>query len=93
LVLLVCRSLQQQVPPGATLHCWRLQVLVGNSTSSPSGWRQAELEADVRRVLQPVVVVSSSVTHWAAYGRMSINFTKVTNTMTAGCLQNDCCLQ
>jgi hypothetical protein len=57
-VFLLFRSLQQQAPPGATLHCWRLQVLVGNSTAQSPGWRQAELEADVRRVLQPVVVVS-----------------------------------
>ena len=57
-MFLLFRSLQQQAPPGATLHCWRLQVLVGNSTAQPPGWRQAELEADVRRVLQPAVVVS-----------------------------------
>ena len=55
---LLFRSLQQQAPPGATLHCWRLQVLVGNSTAQSSGWRQAELDAAVRRVLQPAVVVS-----------------------------------
>lgn len=35
------RSQQQQALPGATLHCWRLQLLVSNATAASLDWQRS----------------------------------------------------
>lgn len=70
LALIHKRSLQQQPPPGATLHCWRLQLLVGNATAALPEWQESRVEAAVGRVVQPLAVewhVGDAATALAAF--------------------------